>query len=1133
MSYYFKKPFGQNGDITQIPVNDQNDGKVSYEKGWPENYELDPNTDPDEARNLSRTNFNGLFYNITEALQTLQQYGCNPYITSTDNGGEPFPYPEGGMCYYTDPVTNDFGVYYSLRSNNIDVPSENGITTKFWQRIFAKDWDVLKSNRVTNAPLYFIGKPTYAFEDNIVTFTIPHGSKFLFANGYNADYTLNSDIVYIQNDATVTLDTTGFLGGSYYLFISSEEEAILLDASEYSVYETEDFVVTDKGATSDSDVYYYNRAENKWKKRVANTSTFIDIDYSLCLVASIALKEAEMQSFETANTLQLVSYKEFETTLAKKQNTLIAGSHISLSPATLDTTVISANVPSNVTPFAVNSCNLDANGDIDLITSDSASVSYINTPTIREYAANGTVFFENLNINGDAVLAFSSTGNVQYSAESVGRGTSAVGQAHLGFVFQNSQLIQNGYITLNIYAQGSLNGVGTDRMFFYLYIQVDFEDNSSYLVNLVSIPSWFATWSGNITVPIPAGYNNKKVTKVTILTDGSGFMGRIAYSGYAVTVSNIQLYTQEAVTSYDSSTLVFKTGSNYLELLNNSANAIPLMTLDNGVIDSTYPELYSLWVQEGVMCNFQEWWNEFDSTFTFNTATETTNDAKLFIRYNDLDSDNMLSDFSVLLTYADDTTHYLAEHIALPRTQDLLLDVPDNKSIKKITVSTRYMSFLGKSSMGMIQLYNNVSDQLTFTQYPALYATSADGSKNFMLNNIAPINLTQSGYIMVNEMGAYILPATNVIRRQRTEPTIEDDPALTNGDIWLDLGSEPLCAYRRHNDQWEICYDVPVGFVEVTADASGVTIDSLEQYPINQNGYNLNAFTETIASLSGRDGRDGAPGRDGRNGADGAQGPAGVGVPAGGLQGQILAKASNANYDTTWTTMASTALFDGGQAGQTLVKNSSEDLDFSWQTIQALPSGGNSGDALVRSGTDSATWTPIKGVVAGGTTGQALVKLSNADYDYGWQNAGGGGDVTAVLDKSNFKLDVYILANSNNYTGVLYEQFVNTNGINPTADDGAVVVSTYYNQQKLEVNNTSGSAISFRLTEVTFDNATTQIQLMAESTGTITYSISTDGGTTFTALTANTPTMISTTSLILKVELASLATIKNIAIMVR
>ena len=85
MSYFFKKPFSENGDITQIPTNDQGDGKVSYEKGWGEGYEIDPNVDPDEARNLSRTNFNGLFFNITEAIKQLQIYGVNPFITSSDN----------------------------------------------------------------------------------------------------------------------------------------------------------------------------------------------------------------------------------------------------------------------------------------------------------------------------------------------------------------------------------------------------------------------------------------------------------------------------------------------------------------------------------------------------------------------------------------------------------------------------------------------------------------------------------------------------------------------------------------------------------------------------------------------------------------------------------------------------------------------------------------------------------------------------------------------------------------------------------------------------------------------------------------------------------------------------------------
>lgn len=515
--FYFRKVFGENGDITLIPVEDQGDGKVSFEKGWTEGYELDPATDPDEAQNLSRTNFNGLFYNITSVLQQLQQYGVNPYITSADNGGEPFPYPEGGMCYYTDPVTNDFGVYYSLRSNNTDVPSENGITTKFWQRIFAKDWDVLKSNRVTNAPLYFIGEPTYTFDDNIVTFTIPHGSKFLFANGYNSDYTLNSDIVYIQNDATVTLDTTGLLGNNYYLFISSEEEAILLTASEYSPYETENFVVTDKGAISGSDVYYYNRAENKWKKRIANTSSFIDIDYSLCLVASIGLKEAEMQTFETLDTLQLVSYKEFETTLAKKQNTLIAGSHISLSPATLDTTVISANVPSNVTPFTVNSCNLDSSGDIDLLTSDSASTTIQETKLIEPYGGNNV----SAQVSGGMIAAGSPSGALGDSGAYCNYHIpySTGGLSIFEVSFNEPKLLHDSVLSFYISVYNESPAAVANSIRNYLIIKVSLYFSDGTIADspfLVYIPSYFTTYSGTINYSIPSINNGKYISKFSI-----------------------------------------------------------------------------------------------------------------------------------------------------------------------------------------------------------------------------------------------------------------------------------------------------------------------------------------------------------------------------------------------------------------------------------------------------------------------------------------------------------------------------------------------------------------------------------------------------------------------------------------
>ena len=63
----------------------------------------------------------------------------------------------------------------------------------------------------------------------------------------------------------------------------------------------------------------------------------------------------------------------------------------------------------------------------------------------------------------------------------------------------------------------------------------------------------------------------------------------------------------------------------------------------------------------------------------------------------------------------------------------------------------------------------------------------------------------------------------------------------------------------------------------------------------------------TITAITGTiDGSVGVPGPQGSAGSQGPQGPQGdpgapgVGVPADGLEGQILAKASDTSYDTVW-----------------------------------------------------------------------------------------------------------------------------------------------------------------------------------------------------------------------------------------
>jgi hypothetical protein len=511
------------------------------------------------------------------------------------------------------------------------------------------------------------------------------------------------------------------------------------------------------------------------------------------------------------------------------------------------------------------------------------------------------------------------------------------------------------------------------------------------------------------------------------------------------------------------------------------------------------------------------------------------------------------------------------------------------------------MYMLGGCSIGMIQLFNNVDNSLTFVQYPAIYGTSGDGSKYITLNNVPRIDLTQSGYVMLSENGAYILPGTNVIRKQKLEPTIDDDPALRDGDVWFDISSEPLVAYQRKQGKWVKFYDVPVGYVTLgmtdpeatvaktsetivsvscnpftfqtqtqttgtyefsydtdswylggdvvdledygivytgtatTGDIITVdydngyeTVTSIDQYPINQNGYNVNAFTENIASLSGRDGRDGQNGKDGKNGQDGPQGPAGIGIPTGGLTGQILAKASNANYITKWTNVVSNALFDGGQAGQTLVKNSNNDLDFSWGNIEVLPMGGTTGQALVKSSDSdyAANWQTLRQVPNGGLTNQVLTKLSSDDQDVTWANPGGGVSV-ASLNKMDFKTSMYFKASVDGYTGLLLEQFIGVDGV--SQNDRATVFE-YYSSMNATIENNSQSDLVFSLVESTFVDPINYIEIEGDYTGTVTFEYSTDGGETYVSFPEDTMLQVSTNSLVVKIDMEAGATLGNIAV---
>ena len=200
-------------------------------------------------------------------------------------------------------------------------------------------------------------------------------------------------------------------------------------------------------------------------------------------------------------------------------------------------------------------------------------------------------------------------------------------------------------------------------------------------------------------------------------------------------------------------------------------------------------------------------------------------------------------------------------------------------------------------------------------------------------------------------------------------------------------------------------------------------------------------WTDLIAlsELKGADGVDGTNGVDGAPGApgaDGVDGADGVGVPIGGLTGQVLKKLSNTDFDFVWSTES------GGSGGETIELRATAthiqwkyESAVTWTDLIALSEligadgvdgtngtngidgvDGVDGDQIELqktathiqwryvggtwenlvllseiSGADGADGADGVGIPVGGSTGQVLKKSSATDFDVSWANESGGG----------------------------------------------------------------------------------------------------------------------------------------------
>lgn len=110
---YFDTVFASSGTLVTVPDPAQIGGTISYAQGWPIGYSTPVASG---GINISRGQTNQLFYDITSALQYIQQGSPAAFITSAMNLGTPFTYPKGAVVTYG-------GVnYQSLVNGNADVP---------------------------------------------------------------------------------------------------------------------------------------------------------------------------------------------------------------------------------------------------------------------------------------------------------------------------------------------------------------------------------------------------------------------------------------------------------------------------------------------------------------------------------------------------------------------------------------------------------------------------------------------------------------------------------------------------------------------------------------------------------------------------------------------------------------------------------------------------------------------------------------------------------------------------------------------------------------------------------------------------------------------------------------------------
>lgn len=119
MAKFFVYPFAVNGDMLAIPDPTQVSGSVSYQSGWPGDYQLPYPSNP-ASLPISRSQTNQLMFDITDAINQYQTHGFPDWISAADNLGTSFAYDIYSVVRYN--AGSGVQVYQSLTQGNTTTP---------------------------------------------------------------------------------------------------------------------------------------------------------------------------------------------------------------------------------------------------------------------------------------------------------------------------------------------------------------------------------------------------------------------------------------------------------------------------------------------------------------------------------------------------------------------------------------------------------------------------------------------------------------------------------------------------------------------------------------------------------------------------------------------------------------------------------------------------------------------------------------------------------------------------------------------------------------------------------------------------------------------------------------------------